>query len=363
MTDSSSSNNSTGKLVVILLLALGVVAGSVAVVYWKFFVKVAPTNPSDLPLDRKAAEADLLSLTELYRQAKENRRMEPMLDQAEALVKRHPKYAPARVLLAQVLIELLDWQRAYDELQVSLKLDDQQPQAHRVAGTLQYIMKDYEKAEQHFEIARQLQPDDPIYLVYLAQVDIRMQRYEQSMARLLKALEMKSDLHEAYATMSDVVFAQNKNTLALQYIDKAIDTARVGSLTNRSLMLPYFLKRSEVLLRTDPPGALKYLLEEPSLLDHERYYAESCELIARAYGSVNPPQPKLAAEHYERAMGRDPSDWRLAAGAARWQLKVGQIEAAKLSLSVLKQLKPRPAHLQMHADAVRALEAELAKRG
>lgn len=396
----SPTPSSRGKRLVVTLLTIGIVAGIIAACYWKWGVRVdvdalkrdiaaletkietmraRPNLDSEaklqidqlvlernrlqtlldkaLPAGQKALDAELATkelaqLEDDFAQAKQVRRIKPMIARCEAFVAKYPAYPPAYTMLAKVYIELYDWPQALELLMKSLKLDPQQPMVHHLAGTVHYEMKQYEPAEQHYLSARTLSPKDPLHMVYLAQVYIRTNKHDPAMVELLRALDLNSQFHEAYATMSDLYMHQNDATRALQQIDKAL---KFVSQEKRETVVPYRRKRAAVLRRMgEPDAAMQEFVE--NLHDAEQYYPENAEDIATTWGMLG--QPAKAVELYERAITANPTEARLIEGMINWQLKVNDTGKARQYLRQLKGLDPHLKIIATLEERIRTAEAK-----
>ena len=350
MPDSSITTRAkNGNWIVIVMIALGVVAAAAAYIYWTNFVTIndGKDRANQGQFDAEVATKELAQLDDDLAEAKRVRRFNAMLDKARAFIARYPKFPPAYTLLAKVYIELNDWPLAYDELKKSLALSSNQPVVHRLAGTMQYVMRDYEKAEEHYRTAQVLSPDDPINTVYIAQVFIKTNRHTEAMKLLLQALQLDSKSHEAYATMCDLFMAQNDPTRALQQIDKALEYAATNE---RSIIVPYVIKRVEVLRRAgDAEAAMQTINEQ--LHDAEMFQPAVAKELADTWGMLG--KPEKAAEFYERATAANPTEWLLHAGAVEWAVKAGDLTLAKQHLRVIEQLDP-------HLPAIKDLKERIA---
>lgn len=333
----SKSPAKTGSWIVVIMIATGVVAAAVAYIYWNNFVTVNDGKDRRVgpDFDPEQANKELAQLDDDLAEAKRVRRFGPMLDKARAFVARYPKYPAAYMLLSKVLIELNDWPKAYEEIQKSLALASNQPEAHRLAGTMQYVMRDYEKAEDHYRTAQVLRPDDPVYSVYIAQVFIRTNRHPEAMTLLLEVIRQDSKSHEAYSTLCDLFMAQNDPTRALQQIDKALDFAATNE---RAVVVPYVVKRAQVQRRAgDADGAMQTLTE--LLHDAEMFHPNVATEIAETWGMLE--HPEKALEFYEKACAAIPTDWLLHEGAVEWAVRAGKLDVARQHLRIIEQIDPQ----------------------
>lgn len=310
--------------------------------------------PKTVVFDPDIALKELSQLEDDFAQAKQVKRIEPMVEKAKAFIAKYPKYPHAYTLLAKVYIELYKWPEAYDELQKSLKLDANQPMVHHLAGTILYEMRNYDSAEANYLTAVQLAPNDPLHLVYLAQVYIRTNRFTEALTRLLEALQLDDQFHEAYATMSDLYMKQNEPELALQQIDKAI---KFTSLDKRDVIVPYYLKRASIHRRLgDPTAAMNEL--ENNLLEHEQFQPRAAEEIAITWGMLR--EFTKAAEFYERAIAANPTEWRFYQGAADYYIKAGNVLKAKTYMRGLRSIDPNQPSIKDLQQRIAKLEAEQA---
>jgi len=338
----------TGSWVVVAMIALGIAAGTVAFIYWTKYVTVGEKDKSrPAVFDPEVANKELAQLDDDLAEAKRVRRFNAVLDKAKAFIARYPKYPPAYTLLAKVYIEMYEWPRAYDELQKSLALASNQPMVHHLAGTMQYEMRDFEKAEEHYRAAHVLNPNDPLHIVYIAQVCIRTNRMEEASLKLLEAIALDSRSHEAYATMSDLFMKQNDTTRALQNIEKALDFAATNE---RAVVVPYILKKAAILRRDDPAAAMQLL--ENDLQDSEMIDPFVAPDIALTWAALG--HPEKAAEFYDKATAANPTEWVLIRGAAEWSVKANDLPAAKRHLRTLEKLDP-------HLPAIKEVREMIAK--
>lgn len=341
----------SGSWAVIAMVVLGLVAAVIAYIYWTNYVKVGEPEPRTraAEFDYERAAKELAQLDDDLAEAKRVQRFDAILDRVHAFVARYPKFPPAYTLLAKVYIERLEWPRAYEELQRSLALAAEQPLVHRLAGTMQYEMGDYEKAEEHYHTAHLLDPNDPIHVVYIAQVYLRTNRIEEAKIKLLEALQMNPRTHEAYATMSDLYMKQNDPTRALQQIDRALEVTQAIA-NERGVVVPYVRKRGAVLRRAEQPEAALQTFEQ-MLHEAEMFQPVVAREVAETWGQMG--RPDEAVKFYDRATAANPTEWRLLEGATDWALRAGDVRAARRHLRSLEKLNP---HLPVIAQLRRRVE-------
>ena len=96
------------------------------------------------------------------------------LDAAEKIaiagLTRYPELADAHDLLARVLGDRGDHERAFDEWDIALRLDERHAGAHKGIGFLYYVAGDLPQALEHLEAALAMDPDAEGVLAAVARV-------------------------------------------------------------------------------------------------------------------------------------------------------------------------------------------------
>jgi tetratricopeptide (TPR) repeat protein len=287
-----------------------------------------PGEPSQ-PLDQRAAD-----LEDQLADAIRHERVEALLPKLRALAREHPDQPAARNLLGKGLLAVRQHEPAYEQFSASLEVDPDQPEIQLLAGTLAMQTDRPVDAGRHYNEAVRLDPDNTSYQMHLVQAYLAQQRYDQARDLLLKLLRQDSTSPEAYAGLADVYARQNKLELALTHMDRALEYAADALPGKRHA----YLRKKAALLRRDnrPEEALLVLRQLPAA---ERARPEVLEELAVTHMMLG--QPRDAAALYERAFAVTPTDWRLAAGAARWYLKAGDLDAAGRFVDHVQRINPR----------------------
>ena len=87
-------------------------------------------------------------------------RLEAARKVALAGLHRYPDLADAHDQLARILGDLRDFERAFDEWDIALRLDPSHPGAHKGIGFLYHVAGDVARAREHLERAAVALPDD-----------------------------------------------------------------------------------------------------------------------------------------------------------------------------------------------------------
>jgi tetratricopeptide (TPR) repeat protein len=341
MNATTLGNGWRGRGTVLAMLAIGAVLATVTVTYWRAVADRAAADRAEhraaLQASEAASKADLTTaereLKELQESFLERRRedLDRLVQWGYRLVDRHPQYAEARVLLAQMLLDALEVQSAYEQMETALELDPQQPEVRRLAGDLALILGRNVDAARHYSTAVSLAPRDATYRLHLSQAYMNMNEMDRARDTLLEALRIDSSLHKGYAAMSDIYAKQNKTTLALTQIGKAIEHTPISE---RDVQVIYIRRQGHLLRRDNRPR--EALMSLQALTLKEQRDAEVLQEMAVCWAMLG--QPLKGAELFEAELAMSPRDWQLLAGAAEWRLKAGDAEAAQRHVQRLEML-------------------------
>jgi len=296
--------------------------------------------------DANAADAELDELKQVFEQiAADNQPIGALTQATLRVVERYPMYAPTHTFFGQVWLYQEQLEKAYEQFELSLDLDGQQPETHLLAGTIAYKLGRPDHAIGHYSKAVGLEPSNPRYRLHLAQGYVSQHRNQEARDVLLEALQIDSRLHEAYAALSHLYAQQNKPILALSQIQKAIDHTPASQ---RAQQVLYIRRKSRLLLRDNQPESSLMTLQ--NLNPSEQSDPRVLEEMAICWSMLG--QLDQAAVVFEKAMVANPTQWTLVANAARWRIKAGDQAAARQHLQRLRQIQPR-------AQVIEHLEAQL----
>jgi tetratricopeptide (TPR) repeat protein len=291
---------------------------------------------------------ELEKLGDLLIQAGENKRdIGPLLGRVEKLIVEQPESVEAHTLHAQMLLEAGRPGDALGAFQAALKIEPRQARVHQMAGDLAMNLEMFEDARHHYEQALSIEPGSGRYAVSLANLQFKVREDAEATETLLTALRRDSELHSAYALLADIYARKNKVQLALGQLRRAIESVPEEDSRTRSI---YVIKRA-ALLRRDNQAA-----ESLAALQGLGMDGGLRGLILRdmATSWMMLGKPEMAAELYEGVLRADPSSDLAAAGAAKWRMKVGDMDAARKHVQTLRRINPR------HESLIE-LERELGK--
>jgi tetratricopeptide (TPR) repeat protein len=123
-----------------------------------------------------AADPTSLVFLKLGEALRRDGRLEAAAKVALQGLSRYAELPAAHDLYARVLADQGDFERAFDEWDITLRLDPAHPGAHKGIGFLYFTAQDYPRALEHLEYARTALPDDP-------SLEPAVRRVRSSMAR------------------------------------------------------------------------------------------------------------------------------------------------------------------------------------
>jgi len=349
----SARSGYSGAWVVVALVFLGIAAAVGARKYWVMQGKSleAKNEGADREAgarlwDEEAANAELDELQARFTQVVgDGLDSSTILSDAQRLVERYPKYAAGRTLLAQAFMYRDQIEQGYDQLKLSLELDQQQAEVHLLAGTLALKLGRVEQAHRHYLAAVGLDVGNVRYRLHLAQTYLKLDQSDQARGALLEAIKIDSASHEAYFLLAEMYAQQNKLSLALPQLDRAIQHTPISE---RDRVVLYTRRKAKLLVRDQ--RVQEALLSLQNLRPQEQDDPLVMHEMAIYWSMLG--RPGEAAELYEQALARHPTQGELAGGAAHWRWVAGDRQAAIKHLEMLRRINPR-------SELIAQLEAKL----
>jgi Tfp pilus assembly protein PilF len=314
------------------------------------------TRPGSVLMSEAEAREQLVALGERFSAAIENRRdVSPLREPLEAIVAQRPGLRDAHTLLGQVHAQQGETREAYEHFGRALEIDGDDAALQNLAGSAAMMIDEPELAETHHRLAVRAAPEEPGYLLPLADVLIKAERWDEARGVLLRALELQLSQHAANALLSDVYAGRGQPGDLQRAIDQ-MEKARAQVLADPKALeqqIVYVRKLARLYGRQgDPMEALRTL---DTLMPEEARFREEVMAELAAYMQRN-GQPVLAALQYEAAADAMPADPRWPAEAARWFLEAGDAAAARRMLERLRQIAPRDPAVGELTEKLRDLE-------
>lgn len=304
------------------------------------------TSTELTPEQRQVQQEQIEQLQQRFSEAISQRKdTTSFIASARQLAQQYPANSAAQIMLGQVLLFNDHHQQALEAFEAGLTLNPAQPELELLAGTVAMQLEQYESAQRHYSQAVGLEPANARYRVHLAQSLVAQQQYDAARQVLIEALKLDSNMHQAYAGLGDLYARENKLELAIQQVKRAIELTPEQDARSLSA---YTRRHAALLRRANKPAESLSVLG--SLPPEQLYHAAVMKEVAAGWMMLG--EPSRAAQHYERALLFDPTHDLAAAEAARYYLKAGNVERAKLMVDKLRSINPRWPGLEELAEAV-----------
>ena len=357
--------------VLLLVVAAGVVVGVLGVMAWR--------GGGD-PAVRVMSEAEAVEATQelgsKYSSASGNQRdLTPLIAEAEALLEQQPDVAPLHTLLAQMLLDRGQWERAQGHIERSLELDPDQPQLQAMAGSVAFNLRRLEQARRFYGNAAEFDPQDATFRVKLANALIEAGELDEAETVLDEALRLDATMHQAEAALADLA-ARRGGERGMQEADERLRRAAdlawtaakggasgagegrvggeavAGDAKAKASWGAYIRRRATYASRAGRPNEAALILFELQREPAAIYEREPAQQIAQALAeSGDAMQAAIFFQDVTLVHPEQAWAWAL---AARYSLAAGEVAAARDAARRLRALDPA------HGDLA-ALERGLAE--
>ncbi len=205
---------------------------------------------------------------------------------------------------------------AYAQYIAGIEIGPSSSGAEFTAGTLANMLDRSELAELHYMKSMQMDPKNPDTPVFLAAIQLKMNRLDEAKVNLALAGRLAPDRARIFAMRSEIGMRENKLNIALEQIQKA-----------RAIepnAMPWILQEARVHKRNaEPEKAINLLTAIPDggTIDPEVAY-----VLADCFGMIGKPD-EAASRLMDLAAIRD-QDPKLAFQVALWLERAGERDAA-----------------------------------
>ncbi len=307
---------------------------------------IPPLGPPPPPAEVQALNDALADLGDQFGLAMENNRdVGPLIERLDQIIADYPDAAPAYTLKGQMLMFAGRLTETVDAFEHSLQIDPDQANIHQLVGSAQMKLGHLEAAVEHYKKALELEPDQTNHAIFLANAQFKLEQYDDAIQTLEQAIRHDSQLHSAYALLSDIYAKQGKTGLALDQIDRAIEAMPADKAR---LNIAYILKRAALLRHDNQPAESLALLNR--LPAEAQLSPAVLQAVAETWDMLG--KPAMAADRYQRVLAADPTNDHAAAEAAKWNLKAGNKEAARQDVKTLQRINPRHPSLPVLLQAL-----------
>lgn len=230
------------------------------------------------------------------------------------------RYPQDQALLATYGEALMFEERMEEALvayQQAIFLGPDRAEYRDIAGTIAFTLGDYELADAQYARAQVLDPSNPRYPLYRAQVQRRLGQDEAARASLVMVTRLDPTISEAWASLAGIALDAGRPTVAQQHIEKAREL--------EPNTLAYIVTEAIVHRRqNDPERAATLLLsiDETVRANDDAVLRE----LGLCFGLMG--QPGRAVEEYRGAVTRFPNDAGLRLALAEWYERTGDEAAA-----------------------------------
>lgn len=209
-------------------------------------------------------------------------------------------------LLYQAHLGLHEYEEAYDVIVRAIELGDATAEMHDAAAMAADECGKLEEADRQFAMAMSLDPTNPKYPLYRAQVLIKLGRDDEARRYLLETIKIDDQQEFAWGTLAQLALRENEPDLALQYIGNA-RSINPGRVT-------WMLLESKSYRRKNRPEQAALMLT--ALPEAARDQISVIEELAQCYGMLR--RPRDAAALWANRADEHPDEWRAACEAAEW---------------------------------------------
>jgi predicted Zn-dependent protease len=305
------------RLPIAAALAFALVAGVVvAGVMWSRGLTSAPSKASGAPpVVRDVSKLDaVLNAIVTAKGDGDFAKAETILREA---VKTYPDEPRLYIEYAETLAGLKRPADAHAMYERAIATGEDTGEVNFAAGTVASAAGKLDRAAEHYAVAQAKCPQDWKASLFLAQVEVRLDRFDEAKKNLLLAVQLKPDLGVAWGTLADLSLRENKTRLALQHVAKARELEPDVTL--------WRVIEGRALLRDAKPEEALLLIA--GLSEGEQREPGVMQLMSQCFGLLK--RPLDAANVYAAAAKDDASraDWAIE--AARWFERGGELTKAR----------------------------------
>lgn len=300
------------------ILGVGLAVGAIALILAAAFVVRQGVQGGPAPASASSGGADALVIEEILRSSRgllsrgEYGKAEALLAPAVA---RNQTDQDLRLALAEALLGQREFEAAHEQFVAAIAIGpDTAPVRFDAASVASAAGLDAD-AEEHYWAAQSMDPRDPRYPLYLAQVQRKLDKTSEAKKNLLIAARLDPSLDIAWGTLADIALEENNLSIAQGHIERARELAperlawrileariaRRGNDPERAVALLSGLSPEE---RAREPMALREMALSLGLMNEpERaaaLYADASTMLGAQSERLGETL-RLAAEWYERA--------------------------------------------------------------
>lgn len=337
--------------VVASLAGVALIAGIIAVVQLTGPTQTRTSRAQ--PLTAEQINIRLTNLQEAFQAAmQEQQDLTRLRVRAVQLAERAGDVPSVHILLAQIHVAERDWALAYEAWARAIELDPSAFEVQKMAGFCAAKLGRLEQAQAHYQAAIDAaggRADSEVYkslgLLHLSQnqLDLAEQAFNQALQAPGPGEETNWK-HAGHSGLADVAAQRGDFDQAHNRIDRAIRLAQMDSQADR---IGYAIQKARLFMDADRDrDALVMLAQTWQDQPASQLRVESAELRALLYERAD--QLDQAVNHiayvcnaYQAEADRDDRQGAaLYALLAKWQIKAGRYDHARISIDNLQTLAP-----------------------
>jgi len=256
---------------------------------------------------------EILGAVQVYVQSKQYPQATTVLEHA---VSQYPGDQELHLALGDLYMLQNRHANAYAQYVSGIEIGPSSAVAEFTAGTLANMLDQHELAAGHYNAAMKLDPKNPDTPIFLAAIQMKMNRLGEAKKNLAQASVLAPERARIYGMRSEIAMRENKLGIALEQVRRAIDLEprEVG----------WILQEARVLKRS---GKAEQALNQLASLAQENIdLPETAMIMAECYGMLG--RPGDAASRLMDVAQKHPDDAKLAFEVALWLDRAGERDDA-----------------------------------
>ncbi len=312
------SNSTTILLAVLVVGALGVGFMAFRMVGKKALDSSTGTNTGGTNAGSAGGDATAPNITSsdaalnAVQDLKRDRQWPKAQALLEAAIQKDATNQSLYVELAEVLVGLEQFPKAYENYEKALAIGPREGELEFAAATCANAAERLDRAVEHYQAAEAALKNDYRPPLYLAQVLIKLNRFDEAKVRLRRVQMMKPDEAIAHGTMGEIFLRENLPDLAIQTVAEA-----------RRLQPDYLTWRLVEARARKRKGQAQEALELLTTLpDAQKLEPGVLPLMGECFGILR--RPADAATTFGALSDQFPQQGDLALETALWFERAGQ---------------------------------------
>jgi len=272
-------------------------------------------------------------LLELAEAQTRRRDFEQAIRAAGQYVAGEPKSAPGRLALAGAYLAAQRFTEARAQCLEALQIDPRNPEALKLKGNIDYLLGDFDKAEDTFIGLLDRYPNDDEAPYMLGRIYYQQGRIDHAMGQFQRALKLNPRSYKAYDNLGLCYEANGETDQAIRYFLTAI---KLVETDHPEYDWPYANLANLLLERGD---AEKAFAAASKAADRNPYSARNFYIGGKALCKLD--KADLCRNWLERSVSLDPSYPEQLYLLAKVYSQMGQEQKARQTLEKFREVKAK----------------------